>query len=485
MPTLAAPLDFAKLEGRQVRIHQLSVAPASPVTGQEYYNTTDNTFYWWNGTTWRSADASSGVGGPPTGAAGGDLLGSTYPNPIIAALAVTDTKIAAANKDGAPATPSMRTLGTGAAQACAGNDSRLSDTRTPIAHHTTHEPGGSDPMAADAVATTASLRTVGVGSLQAMAGNTRLDTIAAPLGSVSANGQKITNLNLPTVNTDAANKQYVDSIAQGLDVKNSCRAASTANLTLTAPGATIDGVTMVVGDRVLCKDQTTQSANGIYVWQGAAATMTRDIDADASSEVTAGMFTFIEEGTVNGDSGWILTTNNPIVLGTTALTFAQFSGAGQVIAGAGLTKTGNSLDVVGTFQQIVVNPDSIGIDVAYRGQVSIDTLGTISAGTWGATATPIGVNVGGTGQTTAKAGRETGLVASGYYSSAIHGAGTTISITQATHLLRSSRGLLVQCQIDATGAVILPDIAVAANGDVTVTFSASQTANTIRTTIIG
>jgi hypothetical protein len=94
MPTLAAPLDFAKLESRNERIHQLASAPSTPVTGQMYYNTSDNTFYWWNGTAWRSADASSGAGGPPTGAAGGDLAGSTYPNPIIAALVVTDAKVA-------------------------------------------------------------------------------------------------------------------------------------------------------------------------------------------------------------------------------------------------------------------------------------------------------------------------------------------------------------------------------------------------------
>src|SRR4051812_47772892 len=95
-----------------------------------------------------------GGGGSPTGAAGGDLAGSTYPNPVIAAGAVTDTKVAAANKDGLAATPSMRTLGTGAQQATAGNDSRLSDARTPTAHATTHQPGGTDAMAVDAAAAT-------------------------------------------------------------------------------------------------------------------------------------------------------------------------------------------------------------------------------------------------------------------------------------------------------------------------------------------
>jgi hypothetical protein len=92
---------------------------------------------------------------------------------------------------------------------------------------------------------------------------------------------------------------------------------------------------------------------------------------------------------------------------------------------------------------------------------------------------------GGTSQTTAKAARETGLAAAGYYSSATHGAGATITITQATHGLRATRGLIVQAQDEATGAVELPDIVVAANGDVTVTYGASVSANSKRVTVTG
>ncbi|MFN9958910.1 MAG: hypothetical protein ACK55I_37945, partial [bacterium] len=106
---------------------------------------------------------------------------------------------------------------------------------------------------------------------------------------------------------------------------------------------TIDGVSVIAGDRVLVKDQTTGADNGIYVC--AAGAWSRSDDANVSADVTSGMFVFVEEGTVNGDNGYVLTTNNPITLGTTALTFTQFSGAGQVTAGAGLTKTGNTLNV--------------------------------------------------------------------------------------------------------------------------------------------
>lgn len=220
----------------------------------------------------------------------------------------------------------------------------------------------------------------------------RLDQLTAPTASVSLNSQKITNLATPTADTDAATKAYVDASRSGLDVKASCRAATSANITLSGT-QTIDGVVLVAGDRVLVKDQTTASANGIYVV--AAGAWSRSTDADTDAEVHAGMFTFIEEGTLYADSGWVLSTNNPIVVGSTALTFAQFSGAGQITAGAGLTKTGNTIDAVGTANRILVNADSIDIASTYVGQTSITTLGTIGTGTWNGTV--ISPTYGGTG----------------------------------------------------------------------------------------
>ena len=165
----------------------------------------------------------------------------------------------------------------------------------------------------------------------------------------------------PTNDKHAATKEYVDSLAQGIDVRASCRVASTANIVLsTGTALTIDGVVTVAGDRVLVKDQTTTTENGIYVV--ASGAWSRAADADTSAEITAGMFTFVSEGTVNADAGFVLTTNDAITLGTTALAFAQFSGAGQVVAGAGLTKTGNTLDIgTASSSRIVVNADSIDL----------------------------------------------------------------------------------------------------------------------------
>ena len=195
----------------------------------------------------------------------------------------------------------------------------------------------------------------------------------------------------PTQAMHAATKQYVDATAQGLDVKQSVKAATTANITLSG-AQTIDAVSVVAGDRVLVKDQTAASGNGIYVV--AAGAWTRATDMDAWTEVP-GAFTFVEQGTVNADSGWVCTADQGGTLGSTAITFAQFSGAGQITAGAGLTKTGNTLDIGGTANRITVNTDSIDIASTYVGQSSITTLGTITTGTW--TAGVIDEVYGGTG----------------------------------------------------------------------------------------
>lgn len=218
-------------------------------------------------------------------------------------------------------------------------------------------------------------------------------------GSVVVTGDVYSN-----TNKLLATREYVDAVKQGLDVKNSVRAATTGNIDLSTAlenGDSLDGVTLATGDRVLVKNQDTASQNGIYVVKASGAPDRAD-DANSNDDVTPGMFTFVEQGTVNADSGWVLTTDGAITLGTTSLTFTQFSGAGQVTAGGGLTKTGNTLDVVGTADRITVNADSVDIASTYVGQSSITTLGTIATGTWqGSTVAAI---YGGTGLSTYVAG---------------------------------------------------------------------------------
>lgn len=215
----------------------------------------------------------------------------------------------------------------------------------------------------------------------------------APTGNVDFNGHRITGLADPVGAQDAATKGYADSIALGLDVKQSVRAATTVNITISGT-QTIDGVELVAGDRVLVKNQTTGSQNGIYVV--AAGAWARASDG-TNGNLNSGAFVFVEEGSTLDDSGWVLSTANPITVGTTAQVWSQFSGAGTgVDAGDGLIKTGNILDVVGTADRITVG---VGVDIAstYVGQASITTLGTITTGVWNGTT--IAVNRGGTGIT--------------------------------------------------------------------------------------
>jgi hypothetical protein len=233
------------------------------------------------------------------------------------------------------------------------------------------------------------------------------DATASKLVKRDANGN--IKVATPTDAAHAATKGYVDAARQGLDVKQSVRAATTGPVNLSTEleaGDTIDtSVTLVAGDRVLVKNQGTASENGIYVVQSSGAPV-RATDANGTADtgtVSGGTFTFVEEGTVNADSGWVVSTNGPITVGSDPMNWVQFSGAGSIIAGAGLSKDGNTINVGGTSDRITVNSDTVDIASTYVGQTSITTLGTITTGTWNGT--DIAVADGGTGSSTASGAR--------------------------------------------------------------------------------
>lgn len=230
-------------------------------------------------------------------------------------------------------------------------------------------------------------------------------------GSVDVSTARIINLADPINPQDAATKYYVDSASTGLDVKQSVRVATNAALptvvaagsgvgkTLTASAVgilTVDGVPTVLDDRILVKNQVVTVDNGIYKvttegTAGVAFVLTRSTDFDQNAEVTAGAFTFVEEGTAWSDTGWILVTNNPIVVDTTAISFTQFSSAGVISAGAGLTQSGNTFNVVSTNTGITVAADDItlnlnavsGLEISSGLRVKTDTV----------TANTIGVSI--------------------------------------------------------------------------------------------
>ncbi len=284
MPQFQSNVDLAKNELRNARVQNLGSAPATPLVGQLYYDTTTFRLLVWNGTAW--------------------------------ALVATDA------------------------------DALGGSTRAAVLSRTNH----TDSQAASTIS-----------DFHTQVRTSRLDQMATPTVAVSMNAQRLTNVAAPIADTDAATRGFVAGLVNGTDWKASVRAATTANIDLTTGGLlTIDGVGLAAGNRALVKNQTTASQNGIYVV--ASGAWTRATDADTDAEVSSGMAVFVEEGTTNGNQQWVLSTDNPITLGTTALVFSQIGATGGApAAGAGLTLVSNTYDV-GAGNGILVDPDAVRVD---------------------------------------------------------------------------------------------------------------------------
>ena len=295
---------------------------------------------------------------------------------------------------------------------------------------------------------------------------------------LDANNNKITGLATPTNATDAATKGYVDSTAIGLDVKLSVRVATTANIDLTADlenGDVLDGVTLATGNRVLVKNQTDQTQNGIYVVASSGAA-SRSEDANSDAEVTAGLFTFVEEGTVNGNTGYVLTSDNPITLGSTNLVFSQFSGVGTFTAGAGIT-------LAGTEFSVDVTPTSGNASLTNTGgavEVKTNTNDGLEV-----TASGLGIN-NGTGLTFA-AGALVFDTANGYGTRKLafnvgDGAATSYAVTHSL----ATRDVSVHVYENASPyAQVEADVEHTDSNNLTVKFSVAPTSNQYRVVVVG
>ena len=215
----------------------------------------------------------------------------------------------------------------------------------------------------------------------------KLNEFTAPDGAVSLNSQKITGLADCTADSDAANKGYVDGVAQGLDIKDSVRVATTANITLSGT-QTIDGVSLSADERVLVKDQSTATQNGIYlVKSGASWVRTDDL---ATGSDASGAFTFIEEGSTYSDVGFVCSSDKgSAVVGTNNLAFTQFSGVAGVTAGNGIDKAGN---------EISLDLKANGGCVIESTELAVDLSASSITGT-------LAIGDGGTGATSASAAR--------------------------------------------------------------------------------
>jgi hypothetical protein len=292
----------------------------------------------------------------------------------------------------------------------------------------------------------------------------------------------------PTDAAHIATKGYVDAARQGLDVKASVRAATTAAINLSTDlqnGDVLDGVTLVTGDRVLVKNQSSASENGIYVVVATGAA-SRSSDANGTAdtgELTSGTFTFVEEGTVNFDSGFVVSTNGTITVGTTGIVWTQFSGAGSFEAGDGLSKSGTTVNVNVTANRTAITADAIDIASTYVGQSSITTLGTITTGIWNGT--DVAVADGGTGASTANDARtnlgftttagqstSTAVLARVVNQQCAASIGTT-SVTTVTHNF-GTKNVAVQIYEVSSGATVIGDVVRGTDNSVTVTMNGSS-----------
>lgn len=289
------------------------------------------------------------------------------------------------------------------------------------------------------------------------------------LTGADANNQKIVNLADPTANTDAVNKQYVDNVAAGLNWKQNVRAASTANVTISSPGTTLDGVTLTANDRVLLKDQSSAAENGIYVWTASGSALTRATDADTAAEIKNAAVR-ISEGSVNADKMYQMITDGAITLGTTGLSWTIFGGGTSYSAdgqGIELSSTTFSIELDGSTLAKSASGLRVGSGAAGAGLVESTGVLAVGAGT-GITVAADTVSV------------DTSVVARKFAADCV----ATTNPQTFTHSL-GTKDVVVEVRRNSDDVLVEADVTAASTNTVSVNFGGAPTAAQYRVVVIG
>jgi hypothetical protein len=448
-------IDLNKNELSNAVIQNLATAPASPAAGQIYYNTSDNQLYIYNGTRWEVTGNAIQSG----------LLSSRPSASTVDAGTIyyaTDTYLFYYS-DGSTWTQT-NAFGSVTAQtsygASSGNGSATTYAR---ADHTHGTPalGTATPNAIAGVTGSA-----GTATTPSKEDHTHAFTPAADL---SMAGYKLTSVGTPSADGDAANKGYVDSVAQGLDTKASVVAATTTNGTLAtafANGSVVDGVTLATGNRILIKNQTDATANGIYV-VAASGAPSRSTDMDNGTEFP-GAYAFVEQGTVNGDTGWVCTNNAPVTLGSTNITFTQFSGAGTYTASNGVLLTGSNF----TFAP----RSGYGLQTGSSGaEIKLATTSGLNLSSDLAVGAGNGISV-----LTNTVAIDSAVVVSKYAANVGDGTSTSITIT---HNLGTRDVVVTVYEATGSYAEVICDVNHATTNTITLLFSVAPTSNQYRVVV--
>jgi hypothetical protein len=288
-------------------------------------------------------------------------------------------------------------------------------------------------------------------------------------GAIAMGTNKITGLGTPTADADAANKGYVDSVAQGLDTKASVVAATAVAGTFAtsfANGEVVDGVTLATGNRILIKNQADATENGIYV-VAASGAPSRSTDMDNGTEFP-GAYVFVEQGTVNGDTGWVCTNNAPVTLGTTNIVWTQFSGAGTYTASNGVLLTGSNFTFAPrTGYGLQTGASGAEIKLATTSGLSLASDLAVGAGN--------GISV-----LTNTVAIDSAVVVSKYAANVGDGSATSYTIT---HNLGTRDVIVTVYEASGSYAEVVCDVNHATTNTITLLFSVAPTSNQYRVVV--